>query len=162
MSVAFRRDSDEEHLEPKFAIPIPPGPNLVTPRGKAQIDARVLACERALAAASDEAAITAAKRERSYWQTRQITAEIPPAPTGAHVEFGTMVAITLGGAGRSLTLVGVDEADAAQNLIGFTAPLARAMMGAEVGDLLPFSRKVDAIEILSITAAAAPPDRSSP
>ena len=26
MSVAFRRDSDEEHLEPKFAVPIPPGP----------------------------------------------------------------------------------------------------------------------------------------
>ena len=33
MSVAFRRESDEEHLEPKFELPIPPGPNLVTPRG---------------------------------------------------------------------------------------------------------------------------------
>ena len=33
MSVAFRRESDEEHLEPKFELPIPPGPNLVTSRG---------------------------------------------------------------------------------------------------------------------------------
>ena len=33
MSVAFRRESDEEHLEPKFEIPIPVGPNLVTARG---------------------------------------------------------------------------------------------------------------------------------
>ena len=33
MSVAFRRDSDEEHLEPKFELPIPAGPNLVTLRG---------------------------------------------------------------------------------------------------------------------------------
>ncbi len=41
MSVAFRRDSDEEHLEPKFELPIPPGPNFVTPAGLAQIEARV-------------------------------------------------------------------------------------------------------------------------
>jgi len=31
MSVAFRRESDEEHLEPKFELPVPPGPNFVTP-----------------------------------------------------------------------------------------------------------------------------------
>ena len=41
MSVAFRREGDEEHLEPKFEIPIPPGPNLVTSRGLALIGARV-------------------------------------------------------------------------------------------------------------------------
>ncbi len=33
MSVAFRRESDEEHKEPRFELPIPPGPNLVTERG---------------------------------------------------------------------------------------------------------------------------------
>ena len=33
MSVAFRRESDEEHKEPRFELPIPPGPNLVTARG---------------------------------------------------------------------------------------------------------------------------------
>ena len=55
MSVAFRRDSDEEHLEPKFELPIPPGPNFVTPAGLAQIEERVaahlgfdLAADRAL------------------------------------------------------------------------------------------------------------------
>ena len=41
MSVAFRRESDEEHLEPKFELPIPPGPNFVTPGGLAQIEGRV-------------------------------------------------------------------------------------------------------------------------
>ena len=41
MSVAFRRESDEEHLEPKFERPIAPGPNLVTPRGLALIGAIV-------------------------------------------------------------------------------------------------------------------------
>ena len=38
MSVAFRRDSDEEHLEPKFELPVPVGPNLVTARGLALIE----------------------------------------------------------------------------------------------------------------------------
>ena len=41
MSVAFRRDSDEEHLEPRFEIPIPAGPNLVTMAGMAATEAAV-------------------------------------------------------------------------------------------------------------------------
>ncbi len=162
MSVAFRRESDEEHLEPSFAIPIPPGPNLVTPRGKALIDAQVLAGEVALAAAVDEAAISAAKRELSYWQTRQVTAELVPAASGARVEFGTTVHFSLDGTPRTLTIVGVDEADAALALIGFTAPLARALMGAEPGDVLPFAGREDVIEILSINPAAPPRVPSSP
>jgi transcription elongation GreA/GreB family factor len=162
MSVAFRRESDEEHLEPKFAIPIPPGPNLVTARGKALIDATVLASEAAVAAAADEAAKASAKRALSYWQVRQVTAEIPPPPEGEHVEFGTTVCFTLNGKPRTLTLVGVDEADAVLGLIGFTAPLARAMMGSEVGDILPFGGQADAIEIRAISPAVALPAQSSP
>ncbi len=51
MSVAFRRESDEEHLEPKFELPIPPGPNLVTPRGLELTRAKVAEVEAAVAAA---------------------------------------------------------------------------------------------------------------
>ena len=36
---------------------------------------------------------------------------------------------------RSLTLVGDDEADAGQGLIGWNSPLARVLRGASVGDL---------------------------
>src|ERR1700761_9583463 len=36
---------------------------------------------------------------------------------------------------RTLTLVGDDEADAGKGLIGWNAPLARALRGAAVGDL---------------------------
>lgn len=35
---------------------------------------------------------------------------------------------------RSLTIVGDDEADAGQGRIGWSAPLARALVGAKVGD----------------------------
>jgi transcription elongation GreA/GreB family factor len=150
MSVAFRREGDEEHLEPKFEIPIPPGPNLVTARGLALIEARVAALETQLAQGGDEASITATKRELRYWQTRQITAELTPAPAGNRVEFGTTVTFLLGGSKRTLSIVGDDEADPAGGLISFSAPLSRALMGAEPGEVLPFGGTDNAIEVLAI------------
>ena len=51
MSVAFRRENDDEHLEPTFELPIPPGPNLVTKRGLVMIQATAAAMETALHAA---------------------------------------------------------------------------------------------------------------
>ncbi len=150
MSVAFRRDGDEEHLEPKFEIPIPPGPNLVTARGLAAIGERIAEVEARLAVLDDEAAITAARRDLRYWQTRQVTAELAPVPTGARVEFGTRVAFLLKGKPRSLALVGDDEADPARGFISFSAPLSRALMGGEPGDVLAFGDQEDAIEILSV------------
>ncbi len=161
MSVAFRREGDEEHLEPKFEIPIPPGPNLVTARGKALIDEQVQKFAAMLEALDDEAAQTAAKRDLRYWQTRQITAEVMPQPVGDKVEFGTTVSFTLHGKPRTLSIVGSDEADGASDLISFTAPLARALMAAEPGDLLPFSGKDDAIEVLGVTVLPAAPVQAS-
>ena len=154
MSVAFRRDGDEEHLEPKFEIPIPPGPNRVTARGLALIGERIAGIEAQLAQAADETAITALKRDLRYWQTRQITAELMPVPSGETVEFGATVTFRLNGKQRVLTLVGDDQADPASGLIAWTAPLARALTGAEVGDVLDFGGKEEAIEVLGITIAA--------
>ena len=150
MSVAFRRDGDEEHLEPKFEIPIPPGPNLVTARGLALIGERVAALEAQIAQGGEETAINALKRDLRYWQTRQITAEPAPVPDGETVEFGTTVTFRLNGKQRTLAIVGDDEADPAGGLISFSAPLSRALIGAEPGEFLPFGGKDDAIEVLSI------------
>ena len=150
MSVAFRRDSDEEHLEPKFELPIPLGPNLVTPRGLALIDGRVADLALRIEASTDETDIAALKRDLRYWQTRQITAEVASAPTGKWVEFGSKVTITLNGKPRSFQIVGDDEADPAAGLISFTAPLSRAMLGAEAGEVLAFGGIPDAIAILEI------------
>ena len=155
MSVAFRRDGDEEHLEPKFEIPIPPGPNRVTARGLALIGERIVGIEAQLAAAADEAEITALKRDLRYWQTRQITAELMPLASGETAEFGTTVTFQLNGKQRVLAIVGDDEADPASGLIAFSAPLARALIGARVGEFLEFAGREDAIEVLSITPIAA-------
>ena len=150
MSVAFRRDGDEEHLEPKFELPIPPGPNLVTARGLEQIRARVIELEALVPGLANEAELTAARRELRYWRTRQATAQRMPAPDGATVAFGSTVAYRLNGQRHSIRIVGNDEADPAAGLLAFSAPLCRAMMDAEVGDVVDFAGKPDAIEILSI------------
>ena len=160
MSVAFRREGDDEHLEPKFELPIPPGPNLVTARGLTLIGERVAALEARLAEqvakGADEAMVKAVKRDLRYWQTRQITAELMPEPTGDVVEFGTTVTFRLRGKQRVLGIVGADEADPGAGLIAFSAPLARALMGAEAGDLLAFSGQDDAIEVLAIAVGPSP------
>jgi len=161
MSVAFRRDSDEEHLEPKFELPLPPGPNLVTVRGLALIEAKAEALEAAVAAEADEAARAVLKREMRYWNTRRATAIVAPIPNGEEVAFGTRVTFWLNGAERTIDLVGSDEAEPATNRIPFTAPLAAAMIGAGMGETLDFNGKTDAIEILAIGSPDANPDRES-
>lgn len=115
-----------------------------------------------LESAPDAAGKAAAARDLRYWQTRQITAEVIPPPAGDKVEFGVTVAFTLHGQRRSLSIVGSDEADGADDLLSFTAPLARALLGAEPGELLPFGGRDEAIEVLAITVPPAGPVRSSP
>jgi transcription elongation GreA/GreB family factor len=161
MSVAFRRESDEEHLEPKFELPIPPGPNLVTPRGLQLIRERVDALEAAAAAEGDAERRKPVLRDLRYWRTRLATAQPAPPPEESVAGIGTRVTFRLDGAERTLTLVGHDEADPEAGLIAFTAPLARAMMGAEAGEWLDFAGKAEAIEILAVEpampSAAQPP-----
>lgn len=118
MSVAFRRDGDEEHLEPKFEIPIPPGPNRVTARGLAQIAERIAGLETQLAGTSDDTAATALKRDLRYWQTRQITAELVPPASGETAEFGTTVTFRLNGKQRVLAIVGDDEVAVDDRCVG--------------------------------------------
>ena len=121
MSVAFRRDSDEEHLEPKFELPIPPGPNLVTPRGLAMIEARNAELEAAVAAASAEA-LAELQRDLRYWRARLATAQLAPSASGEVVALGTTVTIEQDGKRRALTIVGHDESEPASGRIAFHRP----------------------------------------
>lgn len=151
MSVAFRREGDDEHLEPKFELPIPVGPNWVTARGLQLIRDRVAALQAEVAALTDETALKIAKRDLRYWNTRQSTAELPLVPSGEKVEFGTKVTFLLNDTEKTLSIVGDDEADPTKALISFSAPISRALMGLEPGDYSDFAGREDAIEILSIS-----------
>ena len=153
MSVAFRRESDEEHLEPSYELPIPPGRNLVTMAGRELIAARVAELEALPPPVDDEKARKALARDLRYWRQRLATAEVMDIPSGETVEFGCRVHLRLAGKARVIVLVGHDEADPAQGKLAYTAPLARAVMGAAAGDLVDFGTREGAIEVVSVEPA---------
>ncbi len=153
MSVAFRRESDEEHLEPKFELPIPPGPNYVTPNGLAQIDARVAELEAAVEAGGSEDALKALKRDLRYWRQRQSSVIPAPAPAPGVGGIGSTVTFTLRGEPRTMIITGHDEADPARGKIAFASPLARALLGLAAGDFADFGGEEEAIEIIEIAPA---------
>ena len=148
MSVAFRRESDEEHKEPRFELPLPAGPNLVTPRGLTLIGDKVVELEAAVAAETEAEAKELLKRELRYWHTRQTTAQIAPPPEEDVVGIGSRVRIRLAGKERVIDIVGHDEADPAADRIAFSAPLANALLNAETGERVDFNGRAEAIEIL--------------
>jgi transcription elongation GreA/GreB family factor len=152
VSVAFRRESDEEHLEPRFELPIPPGRNLVTPRGLQLIRERVDALEGAAAAEPDAEARKPIERDLRYWRTRLATAEIAPPPEPGIAGIGTRITF-LAGRTRILSIVGHDEADPDAGLIAFSAPLAAALIGLEAGELADFNGQEGAIELLEVEPA---------
>ena len=152
MSVAFRRESDEEHLEPKFELPHPPGPNLVTPRGLALIEARNAELEAAVAVASAEA-LPELQRDLRYWRARLATAQLAPPASGEVVALGTSVTIEQDGKARTLSIVGHDESDPTAGRIAFTAPLAQVLIGNEVGEEVDPPGPGGTITIVTITVA---------
>ncbi len=153
MSVAFRRDSDEEHREPRFELPVPPGPNLVTRRGYDLIKSQTEDLEAAVASAQSDERRAELQRDLRYWRTRLATAQIAPDATGDAVAFGTRVSIEQGAGSRTLTIVGHDEADPASGLIGFASPLAQALMGAEPGEEISLPGSADVVRVISIGPA---------
>lgn len=150
MSVAFRRESDDEHKEPEYELPIPVGPNLVTPRGLRLLGEEVARIEADVAATADEDARKKLQRRLRYFHTRQSTADVQVPPADGSVGIGSRVHYRLNKADRMLTIVGGDEADPALGTIAFFAPLARAMMGAEAGESVEYQGREDAITILSV------------
>ncbi len=147
MSVAFRRESDEEHLEPKFAIPLPAGANIVTPNGMLLLQAKVAEWNEAVAGAPDEDSRKKAERDLAYWNTRLSTARVADPPAHDVVGIGSTVTFSLKGKTRTLRIVGHDEADPAAGSISFAAPLAKAMIGSGSGDIVDFGDEV--IEVIA-------------
>ncbi|GBH32076.1 MULTISPECIES: GreA/GreB family elongation factor [Sphingobium] len=156
MSVAFRREGDDEHMEPKFELPIPPGPNWVTARGLRLTREKVEALEAVDLSGMAEEDAKKHGRLLRYWRTRLATAELRPVATGDAVAFGCRVTYRINGRDKTVVLVGDDEADPAEGRISFSAPLARAMMDATVGETVDFAGKPDAVEIVDIAVAVEP------
>ena len=92
-------------------------------------------------------------RDLRYWEARKANMEIVPHPKDvAHVQFGTTVTIERDGTRQELSIVGEDEADPTSGAIAWTAPLARAIGGAKVGDVIAFElpARQEEVSILAV------------
>lgn len=133
MSRAFVKEIDDapDALPDR---PVSAAPNRVTPRGAQLIRQAVTTLQAQIATTGADAA-AGLRRDLRYWLARQASMQIvPPEPAPRAVAFGTRVAIRRAGATSELTIVGEDEADPTAGLIAWTAPLARALEGARVGE----------------------------
>jgi transcription elongation GreA/GreB family factor len=145
VSVAFTREEDLEaaaaHLPDR---PISPHPNLVTAKGRADLDAALAAARSAYAAArasggvqADRTAMARAARDLRYYAARRASAQLVEAKAGTGtVAFGSSVTFDReDGRRQTFRIVGEDEADAAQGSVSYVSPLARALLGKSVGDM---------------------------
>lgn len=137
MSRAFVREVDDAPAPPPPDRQPSDAPNLVTPRGARLIDQEIAALESALAAAPSDEEDARLRRDLRYWTLRRSTARIvEPDSAPRAAAFGTRVTIRRGIVVRDLWIVGEDEAEPAQGRIAWTAPLARALEGAEKGEVV--------------------------
>jgi transcription elongation GreA/GreB family factor len=158
MSVAFTREEDYEaqaaHLPDR---PISPHPNLVTAEGLAAIEMALTQAQSAYGAAqanggvsADRTAMARATRDLRYWSARRASAQlVEPARQSGVAQFGRTIQIEReDGRRQTFRIVGEDEADPARGLLSYASPLARALLGKAVGDVV--SMAGSDVEILTV------------
>lgn len=149
MSRAFVREDAPDATPQLPDLPVSAHPNYVTPAGLAQLQARLAEAQAELARLRarpdrlDRLPEAAAERDIRYLNAR-IASAIPVDPASQpqdRVAFGAHVTVR-DEAGRSTVyaIVGEDEADAARRHIAPHSPLAQALIGAAVGDLVDWPR----------------------
>jgi transcription elongation GreA/GreB family factor len=151
MSRAFVKDADDVEELPDR--PISENSNEVTREGLQQIEAALTAAQEAYAAAQvngDRERLASAGRDLRYWTARRSTAVVAPEPDdNSVVRFGHTVTIVRDdGREQTFRIVGKDEADPARGTVSHVSPLARALFGKCVGDVVSVAG--GEAEILSI------------
>ncbi|MEY4983624.1 MAG: hypothetical protein RIR62_1890 [Pseudomonadota bacterium] len=160
MSRAFVKEGDGS-LDPLPDLPVSPHPNYVTPTGLADLQARLHDTRTRLAALKarkdrlDRLPEAAAERDIRYLEARLRSAIlIDPATLPAdEVAFGLIVTVAdAEGRERAYRITGEDEADPALGRIAAHSPLARALIGGRVGDMVTWRKPSgrEDLEILDI------------
>jgi transcription elongation factor GreB len=160
MSRAFVKE-DGPDTAPLPDLPISAHPNYVTPRGLAALQRRLAETQAALAALKarpdrlDRMPEKAAERDIRYLDARLRSAILidPAAQPLTEAAFGHAVTVAdEDGHETTYEITGEDEADATQRRIAPQSPLARALLGARVGDGVEWRRPNGTVtlEVLSI------------
>ena len=155
MSRAFVKEGDGG-LDPLPDLPLSPHPNYVTPRGLATLQGRLRDLQITLAALKsrpdrlDKLPEAAAERDIRYIEARLRSAILidPATLPLTEVAFGLRATVIDDhGHATSYEINGEDEADARLNRIAPHAPLARALIGAQVGDVVFWRKPSGAVEL---------------
>ena len=156
MSRAFTREDDNDAgIAGLGERPVSPHRNLVTESGLAQIEREITSLREELGRAeseADRARIATLSRDLRYWASRRETAELSvPDAASDVVRFGMAVTIEAeDGRRQTWRIVGEDEADAASGSISHVSPMARALFGKKVGDLVTVSgREWEILELMT-------------
>lgn len=148
MSRAFVKEGDGS-LDPLPDLPVSPHPNHVTPTGLAALQRRLRETQAHLAALKarpdrlDKLPEAAAERDIRYLESRLRSAILidPATLPATEVAFGHIVTVAdEDGHEHRFQITGEDEADATQGRITPQSPLARALIGAAVGDVVKWRK----------------------
>ena len=159
MSRAFVKESDDDLAAGELPErPLPPHANYVTPRGLELLQARMRelsGTHEQMKRTADEDSAARQKLRETERDLRYVHAQLERATLvdTAHqprdeVHFGAVVTIEdEEGLEQVFAIVGDDEADVAAGKISWATPLARAMMGAKVGETIVWSRPTGEAEL---------------
>ena len=162
MSRAFVNEDAGNDRPDLPELPVPSGPNIITPRGLATLQAKIaerqadLARLKARAERLDKLPEAAAERDLRWLEARLKAAIVidPAAHDLSEVAFGLSVTVMdEDGVETTYEIVGEDEADAPHHRIAPNSPLARALLGAQVGDVVTWRRPAGPLD-LEITRIA--------
>ena len=165
MSRAFVKEGSGE-LDPLPDLPVSPHPNYVTLRGLAALRDRLTATQEDLARLRarpdrlDKLPEAAAERDIRYLEAR-LRSALPIDPASqplTEVAFGLRVTVAdETGLETTYEITGEDEADATRHRIAPNSPLARALLGAQVGDVVTWKRPAGNLDLEIVRIAHADP-----
>ena len=159
MSRAFVKESDDDNVAGELPErPLPAHVNYVTPKGLELLQARVRELDERhelVKRQIDEDSEARQKlreidRDLRYFRSQLERATLVDTANQPReqVHFGATVKIEdEEGAEQEFSIVGDDEADVAAGKISWASPLARAMIGAKVGDTVIWRRPAGEAEV---------------
>ena len=179
MNKAFTRESDADDDDEPTPAPLPPGTkNYITPGGYARLRAELLHLMDEERPQVVEAVHWAARNgdrsengdylygkkrlreidRRIRFLTKRLEIAEVTDPSAHHgsdqVFFGaTVVYADASGDERSITILGIDEADSSASQVSWIAPIARALLRAREGDVVKLTTPggMQEIEVLAVS-----------
>ena len=156
MSRAFVKEPDGDEVADDLPErKISPHPNYVTPRGQQILQEQLQHAEaerqrlQGKEEMSTKQALTRVERDLRYLRQRvpQAILVVPPDNPSDQVCFGMWVEVLECETIRKFQIVGEDEALNNQQLISWVSPLAKAVLAAQVGDLVQWQKPGGTVEL---------------